>query len=407
MLPVVVRSFLRLSLLAALVAAAPALAGCSYTSHQGALTNGEASQLYFSGAGASSAFAAAGLPGDILAVGYAATVVVERYGPGDVPCTGLGLNKNDVSSGGLHIQGGDLGNTEHCASRPADGVTLVSASCIDDTCSVVADTSKPSAVTLTVTGAHAGTSHLAVSLKSAVDGKTYADTIVMRFAAPARIKLGTEPRFVVAMNGPVLPGVEIERPRAWVVDADDEKLEIADGALAAVTEGDAYAETPEFGWLKSQHAGHTVVRWSYPGLADRSIDLEVVDPSEAHALFVYAPLPSVPSGTAASAIEEDPADVPPEGEPATGRITSIDLVQYDFGTFPLRVKLADGRFALAAVEDPVLTPAVLGTVMFGGLDPSTVDVEANGVVGEGTVTLRAAPGATATLVVKVTARPAR
>ena len=181
----------------------------------------------------------------------------------------------------------------------------------------------------------------------------------------------------------------------------------ADLELFHTPEGDAYADAPEVGLFNAQHAGHTVLRWSYPGVPDRSLDLEVIDPSEAHALFVYAPLPAVPSGTAASAAEQDPADVPPEGEPATGRITSIDLVQYDFGTFPLRVKLADGRFALAAVEDPVLTPAALGSASAASLDPSSVEVEAKSVVGAGTVTLRAAAGATATLVVNVTARPAR
>jgi hypothetical protein len=388
--------FLSLSALLGL-SAASALVGCSYTHHQGVLANGASSQLYFTGAG--SPFAA----GDLLAVGYAAKVVVARYGPSDVPCTGLGLHKNGVPSVGVGIQGGDLGDPDHCASLPADGVSLVSAACADDTCSVTADTTDPRAVTLTVTGAHAGATRLVVSLKSAADGKTYDDSLAMRFAAPARLRLAADARYVDAMNGPVLPGVQITRPRAEVVDADDEVLEIGDGALTATTEGDAYADSPEFSRFEAKHAGHTVLRWSYAGVPERTVDLEVVDPSEAHALFVYAPLPRVPSGTAASARDVDPAAAPPPGEPVTGRITSIELAQSDFGTFPFRVKLADGRFALAAVGDPALEPAAIGYAT-SGLDLSAFDVEGS-VVGQGTVTLRAAPGAGATLAVKVTARP--
>jgi hypothetical protein len=378
--------------------AASALVGCSYTHHQGVLANGASSQLYFTGAGSSSAAA------DLLAVGYAAKIVVARYGPGDVPCTGLGLHKNNVSSGEVGIQGGDLGDPDHCASLPADGVSLVSATCADDTCSVAADTTDPRAVTLTITGAHAGATRLVVALKSAADGKTYDDSIAMRFAVPARIRIAADARHVDAMNGPVLPGVEITRPRAEVVDADNAVLEIGDGALTSATEGDAYADSPEFSRFTAKYAGHTVLRWTYPGVPDRTVDLEVVDPTEAHALFVYAPLPRSPSGTAAIAPDLDPVDAPPPGEPATGRITSIELAQNDFGTFPFRVKLADGRFALAAVDDPALVPAALGYAT-SGLDLSAFDVEGT-VVGQGTVTLRAAPGASATLAVKVTARPA-
>jgi hypothetical protein len=379
----------------AAVVLVPLLVGCSYTRHEGVMANGATSQLYFSGSSRL----------DLLAVGYAATVTVQRYGPSDVPCTGLGLHKNGVASGGIRIQGGSLPDPDHCDGRPSDAVTLVSASCTDDTCSVTTDTTDPRAVTITVTGARAGTGHLAVSLKSGADGNTYEDDIPLRFEVAARIRLAADPRELAAMTGPVLPGVAITKPRASVVDAADELLEVGDTALIATTDGDAFADTQEYPPFKAQHAGHTVLRWSYTGVADRTIDLEVVDPSEARALFVYAPLPPAPSGISSTTSDVDPADAPPAGEPASGRITSIELVENDYGTFPFRVRLVDGRFAVATVEDPELTPAALGSTL-AGLDLSAFDLEGKSA-GSGTITLRAAPGATTTLPVKVTARPAR
>ncbi len=393
-------TLLRRGALAAVLLAAPSLAACSYTHHEGVLANGDSSQLYFSGTGVSSA------ADELLAVGYAATLTVERYGPTDVPCTGLGLHKNGVAGGDLHVQGGSLPDTDHCDGRPADAVSVISAACTDDTCSVTADTSNPRVVTLTVTGAHAGTGHLAVSLKSVGDGNTYEDSVAMRFSEPVRISLAAFPRDIPAMIGPVLPGVRITKPRAYVLDADGATLTIDDSALRATSDGDAYVDARQFSLFEADHAGHTTLRWSYPGVPDRSLDLEVVSPSEAHALFVYAPLPDTSTGTAGGAHYPDPADVTPVGEPDTGRITSIELEVYDFGTFPIRVKLTDGRFALATIDDPVLAPAALGSTG-STLEPAAFDLEAGKLTGQGTLTLRAAPGAIATLAVKVIPRPPR
>ena len=386
-----------LALVAALVVG-PSLAACSYTHHQGVMSNGASSELYFTGAVPLDA-------AELLAVGSRAKVVVQRWGPSDVPCTGLGLHKNAVAAGGVHIQGGDLPDPDHCGSRVADVVSVVSAACADDTCSVTVDASDSRSVKLTVTGMHAGSSNLAVSLKSAADGKTYDDTIPVRFSAPARIRLAAAARDVTAMSGPVLPGVALTKPRAYVVDAADASLTIDANDLHATSDGDSYVDA-EYSLFKADHAGHTVLHWAYPGVAERSLDLEVVDASEAHALFVYAPLPDGPSGGASRAREIDPADVAPISEPATGRITSIELVAYEYGTFPIRAKLADGRFALADIAAPVLAPAALGTVL-SSLEPSALDVEAGKSAGQGTLTLRAGPDATTTLAVKVTPRASR
>jgi hypothetical protein len=392
------RALSALPLVAALVAG-PSLVACSYTQHQGVMANGASSQLYFWGAAPLDAT-------ELLATGYGAKVVVQRWGPSDVPCTGLGLHKNAVGAGGVHIQGGDLPDPDHCGSRVADVVSVVSAACTDDTCSVTVDSSDPHAVTLRVTGMHAGEGVLAVSLKSAADGKTYDDSIPVRFSAPARIRLAAYPRDVATMSGPVLPGVALTKPRAYVVDAADARLTIDANDLQATSDGDAYVDA-EYSLFKADHAGHTVLHWAYPGVAERSLDLEVVDPKEAHALFVYAPLPDgPPSGTSSRAGDGDPADAAPISEPPTGRITSIELVTNDYGTYPVRVKLADGRFALANVDSPVLAPAALGSVL-SALEPSALDVEAGKTAGQGTLTLRAGPDATATLAVKVTARSAK
>jgi hypothetical protein len=383
-------------LLLSVLAGCSTLAGCSYTHHQGVQANGASSQLYFSGAGGSSS------SGDLLAVGYAAKVVVQRHSAGDVPCNGLGLHKNDVTSDGLRIQGGSIPDPDHCGSLAADAVTLVSAACADDTCSVTADVSDPRAVTLTVTGLHAGASSLLVSLKSS-DGNTYADSVPLRFSAPARIQLSADARETAAMNTPVLPGVAFTKPTASVIDADGHRLVIDESAIQATSDGDAFVASAEYPPFVADHAGHCVLHWSYPGVPDRSLDLEVVDPSEAHALFVYAPLTDASTGYRGFV---DPESAPPAGEPASGRITSIEVVAYDYGTFPIRVKLADGRFALAKLDAPVLAPAALGSAL-AALELSGFSLEGGKTPGQGTVTLRAAPGATATLAVKVTARPAR
>ncbi len=402
MLPSAVRVFLRGASLLSLVA----LGACSYTRHDGVMANGDSAQLYFSGL--------SGADTNPLAVGYAAKVTVERHSAGDEQCTGLGLHKNALAVGGsdgaiggrgVRIQGGDLGDPDRCSAVPADAVTLVSAACTDDTCVVTTLASDARSVTLAVTGAHAGTSHLRVALKSS-DGTTYEDSITLRFEAPARIRLAADARELAAMTGPVLPGVGITKPRAAVVDAAGEVLEIANDALVATTEGTAFVETMDYPPLQAKAPGHTVLRWSYPGVADRTLDLEVVDPSEAHALFVYAPLKAAAAGTSANVSDVDPADAPPAAEPATGRITSIDLVENDFGTYPVRVKLSDGRFAVCALEDPVAAPAALASTL-AGLDLSAFDLEAK-TVGAGTVTLHPTGSAVATtLAVNVTARSSR
>lgn len=382
----------------AFAALAVTLTACSYTHHYGVDANGDSSQLYFYGQTNS-----ASAP---LAVGYGATIDVRRYSAGDVDCTGLGTHKNSATAGGLQIRGGSLPDTDRCDNRKADAVTVVSAACADDTCAVTGSTIAANSVSLTVVGAHAGTGRLLVTLKSAVDGTIYEDSVALHFEAPARIRLQADARSMPAVKAPSLPGVELTPLNAWVVDANDERLEIDPAALKSSIEGDAYESVVDgYEKLVAKRPGHTSLRWSYPGVPERSIDLEVVDPSEARALFVYAP--DARSSTWNADDDGDPADAEVGAEPSSGRITSIDLVEYGYATYPYRVKLADGRFALASIGEPsmVLTPAALGMASWT-LERSAFDLEGK-LAGHGTLTLTAAPGATLTLPVNVTARPPR
>ena len=375
------RAFFTCSVAAALVL--PALTGCSYTHHAGVVANGAQNQLQFSRYQSTLTTP--------LAVGYALDVMVSRFSASDVDCKGLGLYKNDVGAGGLHIQGGSLPDPDHCNAQLADDVSFVSATCDDDLCTIVPDTSNAKSVDLKVTGKLAGTTRLVVSLKSG--DKVFEDYVTLRFEAPAHIHLVMSPDQTAAAKIPALPGIEITPPRASVVDANDEELEIDDSLLASASEGDAYEPRDDVGpTLVAKRTGHTTLRFTYEALPVRTVDLEVVDAADARALFLYAPVPAAKDPYASV----DPGEL--DGDPgiAGGRVTSISVHVGTTATFPVRVGLVGGRSALAPLTTVEVSPATFLDAEAGIIEAQNLDVDAL-QAGTGTLTLRATDKATLTL----------
>lgn len=370
----------------------PALTGCSYTHHAGVWANGAQNQLEFSRYESTLTTP--------LAVGYVLDLSVSRFSASDLDCTGLGVYKNSVGSGGLHIQGGSLPETDHCDAQLADDVSFVSATCDDDLCTIAPDTSSPKSVDLKVTGKGAGTTRLVVSLRSG--DKVFEDYLTLHFEVPTRIQLAMDPSDAAAAKIPALPGIAIAPPRASVLDANDEELEIDESLLAPASEGDAY-ETGELGsTLVATRPGHTTLRFTYEALPVRTVDLEVVDPVDARALFLYAPLPA-PKVWYASVAPVDPADL--DGDPgiASGRVTSVTVGVGTEATFVARVSLVGGRSALAPLTTVEVTPATFLYASAGSIDSENLEVE--GVkVGTATVTLRATDKATLTMPATVSAQ---
>jgi hypothetical protein len=373
--------------------ACSALVGCSYTHHSGVQANGANDQLQFSRYESSLTTP--------LAVGYALDIAVSRFSASDVDCKGLGLYKNSAPSGGLHIQGGSLPDPDHCDAQRADVVSFVSATCDDDLCAIVSDPSHPRSVALKVTGKRAGTTRLVVSLKS---GDTvFEDYVTLHFEAPARIRVAMEPRDTAAAMLPALPGIEVSAPRATVVDANDEELEIDRSLLAFAAEGDAYQPDVELdSRLVAKKPGHTTLRFTYEALPARSIDLEVVDPADARALLIYAPVPVAKHPYATV----DPADLTADPGIVSGRVTSVSVPAGTAATFPSRVTLVDGRTALAPLTTVELAPVGFCYASAALFEPGSLDVGGE-KVGSGTVTLRATAKATLTVPVIVPATGAR
>ncbi len=378
-----VRTFFACSALLGL----PALAGCNYTAHAAVKANGVEQQLQFSR-----------YPSTLktpLAVGYTLDVAVSRFSAGDLDCKGLGLRSAGPSPGGLHIQGGNLPETDHCSAQQADVVSFVSATCDDDLCTLASDTSSPKGVGLKITGKRAGTTRLVVALKA---GDTvFEDYVTLRFEVATGIHLAMRPSQVAAAKIPSLAGIEVTPPRASVRDANGEELEIDDSRLAFASEGEAFEVGKLGSSLVATKPGHTTLRYTYEALPVRTIDLEVVDPSDARALFLYAPLPRAKDPYA----QVDPADLESDPGIASGRVTSISVGRGTSATFSARVALVDGRSAVAPLTTVEVTPASFVRASAEVIEPENLYV-AGTRIGTGTLDLRAADKATLTMPVTVT-----
>jgi hypothetical protein len=302
------------------------------------------------------------------------------------------------------MQGGSI-NTEQCNGLAADAVKFVSASCEDDVCSIDAETTNDRLITLHVTGKRAAETRLLVSLTSEDGATKYDDATKLSFGVSSRIRVKMADADLPVAKNPVLTGVSIDVPASVIVDEKDRPLFTGSDPPVAAYEGDAFVEaTDRLGLLVATRPGHTVLHWRYAGVPDRTLDLEVVDPAQARALFVYAALPEVAAGTLPPK-PSDPDDLREDSSTSGGRITSLELDSaYRSKAFPTRVSLADGRLAIANLDSVDLLPYDLAYAAAAYGDASLLEVRGQRA-GEGMLTLRAAPGATLTLPVKVTAPP--
>jgi hypothetical protein len=372
---------------AALATTAGALAACTYSRHEGVLANGANSELYFASTS------------DLVspsAVGARRTFGVARYSATTVDCHRMGTAH--AATGGTIEPRGFTFPPDSCAERSPDPITLLSASCDSDACVVVPE-AVAGGIALHVEGKIAGATRLLVSVKAA-DGTVYQDSLEISFAIAARIRLAALESALVAMRLPALPGLEVAMPRAWLVDASGHALVLDEGALESTVEGTAYV--PSSASPSSVIAtvpGHTTLRWRVPSLIERTLDLEVVAPSEARALFVYATPP-----TSDAPLEGDPADSTADPGTAGGRVTSLQTAadSYLTTTFPVRVSLADGRVALAPVASVQVAPATLAKALPGLNSVTEIDLY-DGVVGSGTATIRVDGAPTLTIPVTVSA----
>ena len=326
-------------------------AGCVYHPRVGVTANGGENNLEFSRSESGSVTSP-------IAVGTPLELTVARYGAGTLHCTGLGGAVNSVRGAGVRIQGGSI-DTEHCDPQLAEDASLVSAACDDaSVCTVATDVRNPKSIAMNVTSGRPGTTRVAVSLK--VGGDVIHDYITLRFEAPIRIRVGVDPRDLAATMNPTLPGISITPPRAWVVDATANELEIAEGSLSASTEGDAYVlrgdiATTEYQTFEATRPGHTKLHYTYGALPTRTLDVEVVDPASARTLVLYAPLPEV---AMTGRVEKlDPDDFHADPDLASGRTAEIKAFVGSLLTMPARVLLKDGRMALAPLSAVGATPA--------------------------------------------------
>ena len=243
----------------------------------------------------------------------------------------------------------------------------------------------------------------------ALNSNSIDDAAPLSFGVAKRIRLNVADEDVGAIKGPVVVGYSIEGPRAAIVDDQDRRLFTGNDPPAIAYEGEAWALSEKMiGRIVATKPGHTVLRWRYAGLPDRTLDLEAVDAAEARALYIYAAPPPPPNAPDAGAPRPalpkgvDPDDIKDDPYLAGGRTTSLAFASPgDDADFPTRVALADGRLAVAVLDTADVAPydLIYARAAYGA--PSFLSVRA-GRAGKGTLTVGAGH---ATLTLPVTVAP--
>ena len=379
-----------------------ALAACSYSKNVPASTNGSEHVLFFS------QVTAANL--GVVPIGVSRTVTVWRNSGGTVECHGLGTG----SAGDVSIQSGghpDL-PSDKCGSIAAEQVTLESATCDDDACSVTSE-DKGSTVVLHITAKskEAKASRLHVALKKASDAATvWHDSIAVSFAPADRIELTGSFGDLAVLRLPMLTGVTFTPPFARVVDANDKEMSIDDDALKETSnDNGVIAENPDTYSLNliAKKPGKASMKWELPGAIERTVEIEVVDRAEARSIALFAA--TVSKDPAARSVDLDTLTAE-ELSPKDG-LESIAFTTYAGASsaYSTRVRLADGRSALAPIDGVTVEPATLARPdLLAGDWALTLSTPSSKTAtsGTGTVTLEAA-GLTQTWPITVTAGKAQ
>jgi hypothetical protein len=361
------------------------LPACSYSKNLPASTNGSEGVLFFS------EVIAANL--GVVPVGVSRTVIVWRNSGGTVECHGLGTG----SAGDVSIQGGghpDL-PSDKCGTIAAEQVTLESATCDDDACTITSE-DKGNIVVLHVTAKskEAKASRLHVALKKASDATVWRDSIAVAFAPADRIELRGSFDDLAPLRLPILSGVVFSLPIARVVDANDQPMSIDDDTLketftgnGVIEDNDAVTYSPT---VIAKKPGKASVKWELPGAIERVIDLEVVDRTEARSVALFA----APVSKDPAALSTDLDTLTAETLSPKDGLETIAFTTYAGAreTYATRVRLADGRSALAPIDTVTVEPAtLLRPALTGGAWSMTLSqIAATPTSGTGTVTLEAA-----------------
>jgi hypothetical protein len=381
---------------------------CSYSKNVGVSANGSENQLYFSQVYSADL--------GVVPVGVSRTVTVSRSSGGSVECHGLGTGstQGDLSSQTVRPSGGSINlPADTCGSIAPEHITLESATCDDDACTVTSEDNGTS-VTLHVASKSkdARATRLHVALKSTKDATAWHDSIAVSFAPAARIELTGSFRDLAALRLPILPGVVFGAPPARVVDANGQPMSIDDDTLKAtsVTNGvfDEAEDTSIFGSFIAKKPGKGALKWELAGAIAREVEIEVVDRAEARMIALFPPF------VAKDATRELSLDLDDLTAETLSPKDALETVAFTTSagassTFSTRVRLADGRAALAPIDSVTVEPATLLRPALASDDDWSLtlsDATSSGTSsGAGTLTLEAA-GLTKAWPITVTASKA-
>jgi hypothetical protein len=362
------------------------LAACSYSKNVPASTNGSESVLFFS------QVTAANL--GVVPIGVSRTVTVWRNSGGTVECHGLGTGSaRDVS-----IQGGGKPDlpSDTCGSIAAEQVTLESATCDDDACTITSE-DKGNSIVLHVAAKskEAKASRLHVALKKESDAATvWHDSIAVSFAPADRVELTGSFADLAVLRLPILTGVTFTLPIARVVDANDKEMSIDDDTLKETSnDNGVIGDNPDpyaFNVI-AKKPGKASVKWELPGAIERTVEIEVVDRTEARSLALFAATVSKDPAALSTDLDTLTAD---ELSPKDG-LESIAFTTYAGArsAYSTRVRLADGRSALAPIDGITVEPATLARPDLASADWAltlSTPSSKTATSGTGTVTLEAA-----------------
>lgn len=311
--------------------------------------------------------------------GVTRTLVVERYSAGDIECT---LGSRSAGNGELGVRGGGKPDIpEHCTSIPPEPIDVVSASCPNDGCIVAAEDSGD-AVILRVTARSATpvATRLEVSVRKHGGSDLWTDSVAIAFAPAKRVALTVERRDLAALSSVLLPGVKLSMPRATVVDDAGKPMSIDSGTLTSKLVGDSIDQDDGYAPLVARKPGTSTLVWDLPGVIHREITLEVAAPADVKTLVV-SPQPKRQSDFESVDVDANPV-------PAVGGLLEAIVVAPNTTTeLDVHAQLSDGRFALVALDAPIVEPKVLLDV-YGA--PDELIVGTNYGTGMGTITLSGA-----------------
>lgn len=363
---------MRLLVLAPCSVALALVAGCSWSEDRAVRANGVAQQLLFDRIEDANV--------GTVPFGVTRTIVVERYSGGEVDCA---LGSSNVNVGPIRTEGGGKPDIPtHCDQIASEQVALVSASCPDDAC-IVTSEEKDTYVVLRVTAKSTTpvSTELRVSLQKKGATDVWSDSVAIAFAPAKGISLGARIGDATAFGSVLLPAVSMQIPSAKVVGEDDKPMSLDSDAMKSAIVGDAVAGDLTSGEVTAKAKGTASIVWDVPGVAHRELSIEVAAPTDVKALVVAA----APKATYETGwVDPAATSVPALG----GFVDAISVAPNTSHRFDVHAELLDGRYALVAMDEPVVDSKLLVDAYQGA--PDELVILSSYGTGSGTITLTAA-----------------